>query len=127
MLKLYYLYKRANWYLGVFLSEINEPLTIVKYTSYAAIVFKFFGVEVSLFILVLAFPLTVILGVLIGIFIIKTGAVKVVQSLGNSQNPELLEILERIKQLQGQRSQIHDDTTTHQESVGDKCIPNQPK
>lgn len=98
-LKLYYWYKRCMWYAGIFLQEIDGPLQIVKYTSYGAIVLKLVGWSFSVWDVVWISLIAMVVAVGVGILIVKTGAVKVTQALTNSQNPELLEILTRIKML----------------------------
>lgn len=98
-LKFYRLYKRAMWYAGVFIGEVDKPLTIIKYASYGAIIFKLFGLSISVGAIAWVSIISMICAIALGAVLVKIGAVTIDTGLGNSQNKELLEIQAGIKQL----------------------------
>lgn len=75
------------WYAGIFIGEIDKPLTVFKYTSYAAILLSFVGWHLTLQEIAVAGLLALGAAIIGGVFLIKTGVVKFVQELNNRQNP----------------------------------------
>jgi hypothetical protein len=99
MKKVLYWYQRAMWHAGIFIAELDKPLTIFKYTSYAAVLMKVSGLDVSLTQIILAGVIALILAVLGGVILVRTGVLAYVTKLNNGQNLEIQEILKRLDQI----------------------------
>lgn len=90
--KFVFLYERFAWYVGLFTGEIDKPLTIFKYVSYAGILVKVFGATITLWQLIGFGILATIAAFVGGFVLVKSGVIAYVTELNNSQNPTLQEI-----------------------------------
>jgi ABC-type uncharacterized transport system permease subunit len=97
--KYYRYYKRAAWYLGVFLAEIDQVLQVGKIIGMAAVALAFIHIIFPLSYLIIAGLGLLLFGIGIGVFLVKSGSVEIATELGNEQNKQFQEVLEKIREI----------------------------
>ena len=88
------------WYMGIAKGEITKPLQFWNETLLILTFLTVRGIETKISYIVIAYFLVFFAFIAIGKIIVELGIVKYQTMLGNSQNNELLEILERIKRIE---------------------------
>jgi len=100
--KLFYLYQRSFWYLNFAADEANKPLRLWNETLLLLTFLAVRGINVPGKWVILTYIAVIFIASVVGKVIVKLGIVKYNKRLGNSQNPELLEILDRVKNIENQ-------------------------
>ena len=91
-------YERFMWHVGAFIGELDKPLTVFKYVTYAGVLLKVYGINISLNELVLISLASLFLAWLGGNILRLTGVIAWVTRLNNEQNPELMNIHKKVNQ-----------------------------
>lgn len=93
-------YQKQMWYFQTTVAEAKKPL---QFANEALLILTFLtvrGVEVEFKEMILIY-LGVILGfIILGKILVSLGVLQFINKFGNSQNPELLEILQRVKNIE---------------------------
>ena len=97
---LLYWYQRALWYMQQGKGEISKPLQFWNETILILTFLSVRGIDISAKWAFFAYIMFFLLIVLFGVAIVKIGVVSYNTKLGNSQNPELLDIYERMKKVE---------------------------
>ena len=96
----FYFYQRLLWYVGFTAIEAKKPLVFI---NEALLLFTFLavqGVKASLATIGVLYVVVMIGAAIVGKLIVYLGVVEYNNRLGNSQNPEIKEILERVKAIE---------------------------
>lgn len=97
---LFFKYQRALWYAGQAKSEYGKIGSWIPETLMLLTYLTVNGFKVQVWHIVIAYIILIILAALIGKFFVVIGVTKYTTSLGNEHNPELTEVLERIKKIE---------------------------
>ena len=92
------------WHKSQAYNELTEPISgINAFLSIFTFLAVAFDLKFSPYFYILIIVSAVISLGLLGILIVRAGIVAYVTSLGNGQNPELTEILKRVKKMEQNR------------------------
>lgn len=100
MKKLFYLYQRSMWYFNIFVEEARKPLRLWNEVALLMILLSTANIHLTVVQIGTAYIVIGILATAGGKLLVEWGIVQFNQKLGNSQNPELQEILSRIKSIE---------------------------
>ena len=98
---LFWLYQRSMFYAGLAFAEARKPLT---WSNEALLVMTFLavrGIETSIWKIVVIYCVLLVLSAIGGKFLVWSGVIKYNTRINNLNNPELCEILERVKRIEG--------------------------
>lgn len=97
----FYFYQRAMWYFQIALGEIRKPLALWNETALITIwLASVLGYRPPVMWIAGAYVTASICGIVIGKILVATGVVAYNAKLSNQQSPELLEILQRVKNIE---------------------------
>jgi len=99
---LWYLYRRSIWYFSVAIDEIRKPLRLQNEVIAIWTLLSVWGILINWKFVVFLYLMVFLGGVLFGKFLIKKKAIEYDTTLGNYQNPELLDIIKRLERIEGQ-------------------------
>ena len=99
--KLFYTYQRVFWYIGMANGEVRKPLFLTNEILLLLTFLTVRGIKVGILEAVVAY--IIIMGLLFigGKLYLMTGAPKYLARIQNEQNPQFLEILTRLKRIEG--------------------------
>lgn len=92
-------YQRAMWYQGHTGTEIGKPLRFFSEFGIFILLLSDSGINTSIEQKILFYFLIILVGVYAGKFLVWIGVVSYNNTLNNSQNEELMEILKIVKEL----------------------------
>ena len=95
-----FLYQRLLWYLGHFRNEAGKLLGLWSDVALLILVLRGVGIEIGVLDTILAFTVVIILGIIIGRILVLLGIPAYNQDMANSQNPQLEEILTRVRRIE---------------------------
>lgn len=98
--KLFFDYQKIMWYTNVFAGEYAKPGKFINETLLITTALAVRGIRPSFFIIVVAYISILVLAAVIGKILVFIGVVDYNNRLGNKTNPEIMEILERIKNIE---------------------------
>ena len=93
-------YNRAMWRMSIAKGELAKPLQFSNETIWIATLLAVKGIDVSVLNILIAYIVVFISMILIGEFLIRIGVLQYMNSLGNSQNLEMMAILKSVKQIE---------------------------
>jgi hypothetical protein len=96
----FYLYERAMWYLGQAMNEARKPLQFMNEALLIVTFLTVKGWHISLWHSVLIYLLVLVVGAAVGKLITHIGIVAYNTRLNNVQNPEIVELLDIVKDIQ---------------------------
>lgn len=101
----WYLYQRALWYANVGINELRKPLQFQNETAQILLFLGVYGLTkdwlTAILWAILGNLIVYVIMIVIGVIIVRSGSVRYTQTLGNTQNAELLEVVERMRRLEG--------------------------
>lgn len=97
---LVYFYQRAFWYSGFAIAELLKPLRLWNETLLIITYFAVLGIRPTFWQIVLVYVGVMGVTVLGGKLLVLTDIVRYNTMLGNSQNSELSEILDRVRKIE---------------------------
>lgn len=95
-----YYYYRAMWHMSIAKGELNKPLQFSNETIWIATFLAVKGIDVSILNVLIAYLVVFTAMIIIGKMLVKFGVIQYVNSLGNQQSPELMELLERVRRIE---------------------------
>lgn len=99
--KIFFIYQKGLWYISHTAGEYGKLAGFVNnILLFATVLATVFNIHLTLRQMVSLWLILMIACLLIGVFLVKIGVVAYNARLGNSQNKELLEILERVKNIE---------------------------
>lgn len=98
--KWWFKYQRMFWYVGQSRSEISKPLGLYQEAALAILLLKSYGFEFTITSAIVCYAAGIIVFALVGVFLERTGVIAYNIRLSNRQNPELIEILKRVKTIE---------------------------
>lgn len=98
--KVFFIYQKLMWYVGQSNAEIRKPLIFLNEILLIITFLAVKGYKIEILSVILLYILILGLAVLIGKFLTWVGVVAYNARLVNKQNPELLEILEKLKEIE---------------------------
>lgn len=97
---LVWLYQRGFWYIGLANGEIRKPLAYLNEILLLMTFLTVRGIEVPIVGGVAAYIAILAVAALVGKILVNTGIVAYNQRIVNKQNPELMEIIERLDDIE---------------------------
>lgn len=94
-------YQQATWYSGIAYQEYEKALKFLNVSLLLALVFERNGYTVTTTALILFNIAMLIVSSVSGLVLVKIKTAQIVNSLANNQNPEIMEILEWVRQQKG--------------------------
>lgn len=104
--QIYYYYIRATWYMGIAKGEITKPLQFWNETLLILIYLKTIGIEPSINWTIFVYCLIYLAFIVIGKILVLLRVVSLNNRLANSQNPEILYILEKVNKIESMINEI---------------------
>ena len=98
--RLWYLYQRAMWYVGVANSEIRKPLIFINDALILLTFLAVIGIKSNVPIISSVYVGVLILASIVGKILVVIGVVAYQTKIQNKENPQLMEILERVKKIE---------------------------
>lgn len=95
-----YLYTRVMWYMTQAKGVITQPLQFWNETLLILTFLAVKGINVSAFWAAVAYLVFFTIVTVMGVAIVRLGFIKYHIQLGNTQNPEILEILDTVKAIE---------------------------
>ena len=100
MKSIYYYYLRAVWYMGVAKGEITKPLQFWNETLLILIYLKTMGIIPTIYWTIGIYMGIYVLFIIFGKILVLIGVVAYNNRLGNTQNPEIMEIIKRLERIE---------------------------
>ena len=94
------LYQKGMWYMKQSFDEVSKPLRLFTEAGILLLLLSDSGLHLSLWHKVIVFVVLNVIAMIIGRILVYTGIINYCNHLHNSVNPELLEILERVKRIE---------------------------
>lgn len=107
--KLFYLYQRAFWYIGIAKGELLKPLGFWNETLLVVTYLTVRGMKTTVIQIITAYVLIMIVGTIVGKVIILLGIPKYNNKIANHQNDEIMEIINSQKEINSKLDKIFDE------------------
>ena len=102
-------YNRAMWYQNFAKAQIFMPLGLLNETLWILTYLAVVGLRPTVVTIAITYVVALLLLVAIGKILILMGWMKYLQRLGNEQNKELMEILERVKKIEERQKKDYNE------------------
>ena len=96
---LFYLYQRAVWYFNIAVGEVRKPLQLWNETALISLLLATIGVKLHLWWIIIIYISGFVVLTIFGKILVYFGVVAYNTALGNTQNPELIEIQNLLKKI----------------------------
>jgi len=92
-------YQRAMFYSGQAAGEIGKPLRFITELGVVLLLLSDSGIRTTLTVKISVYVVLIMLTIVAGRFLVQLGIVKYVTKLSNKENPEITEILEKVREM----------------------------